>query len=392
MALAAAASPVCPDLAAAEATDWCIAVIGHTGRGNYGHGLDVMWQQVPGCSVVAVADADADGLASAVKRLGGATGFSEYPEMLAKVKPDIVAIAPRHIDQHLDMVLAAAAVPEVRGIYIEKPYCRSPREADLIRAACARPPHGVKLAVAHRNRYHPVLPAVRTVLKDGVIGRILEIRSRGKEDARSGALDAWVLGSHLFDLASWIAGPPRACAAVLYQDGRPCGPSDIRDGDEGVGPIAGNAVHARFEMGDGTPFFFDSVPSAGVDPDAFGVQVIGTKGLLDFRVDREPLAQIRRGNPHDPRLAAQPWIPISTAGIGEPEPVRNLAESVAKHQTAALDLLDAIKNNRAPLCDEQAGATTIEMICAIFESHRLGGARVQLPLTTRDNPLALMAQ
>ncbi|MFN5897235.1 MAG: gfo/Idh/MocA family oxidoreductase, partial [Planctomyces sp.] len=24
-----------------------VAVIGHTGRGNYGHGLDTMWQQIP---------------------------------------------------------------------------------------------------------------------------------------------------------------------------------------------------------------------------------------------------------------------------------------------------------------------------------------------------------
>lgn len=392
VAAAAASTRFCPRLVAVEGARWRIGVIGHTGRGNYGHGLDVMWRSVPGCEVAAVADADPDGLAEATRRLGGVPGYSDYREMLTRVKPDIVAIAPRHIDQHLPMVLAAAEIPEVRGIYIEKPYCRSPREADLIRAACARRPTALKLAVAHRNRYHPVLPVIRRLLKEGAIGRPLEMRSRGKEDARSGALDAWVLGTHVFDLAAWIAGPPRACSAILYQDGRPCGREDIRDGGEGVGPIAGHAVHARFEMGDGTPYFFDSVPSSGVDPGAFGLQVIGTSGVLDFRVDRDPLAHIRRGNPHDPRQEPQPWIPISTAGIGEPEPVRGLAESVATHQTAALDLIDSIGNDRAPLCDEQAGATTVEMVCALFESHRLGGARVPFPLTTRDNPLAVMAR
>jgi len=389
---AAAATRWCPRLLAAEESRWRIAVIGHTGRGNYGHGLDVMWRSVPGCEVVAVADADAGGLAEATRRLDGAAGFSDYREMLTRVKPDIVAIAPRHMDQHLAMVLAAAETREVRGIYMEKPYCRSPKEADMIRAACARQPTPLKLAVAHRNRYHPVLPVIRRLLKEGAIGRPLEIRGRGKEDARSGALDASVLGTHLFDLAAWIAGPPRACSGMLYQDGRPCGREDIRDGDEGVGPIAGHAVHGRFEMGEGTPFFFDSVPSSGVPSDAFGLQVIGTNGVLDFRVDRDPLAHIRRGNPHDPRLEVQPWLSISTAGIGEPEPVRGLAESVANHQTAALDLIDAIQNDRPPLCDEQAGATTVEMVCALFESHRLGGARVAWPLTTRENPLAVMAR
>ena len=34
------------------------AVIGHTGRGNYGHGLDVVWQKIPGVEIVGVADAE----------------------------------------------------------------------------------------------------------------------------------------------------------------------------------------------------------------------------------------------------------------------------------------------------------------------------------------------
>jgi hypothetical protein len=32
-----------------------VAVIGRTGRGNYGHGLDVVWRQVDNVQIVAVA-------------------------------------------------------------------------------------------------------------------------------------------------------------------------------------------------------------------------------------------------------------------------------------------------------------------------------------------------
>src|SRR6476646_6528518 len=32
------------------------AIIGHTGRGDYGHGLDVLFNGVPGVQVVAIAD------------------------------------------------------------------------------------------------------------------------------------------------------------------------------------------------------------------------------------------------------------------------------------------------------------------------------------------------
>ena len=38
-----------------------VAVIGHTGQGNYGHGEDLVWLKVPRTTVVAVADADRKG-------------------------------------------------------------------------------------------------------------------------------------------------------------------------------------------------------------------------------------------------------------------------------------------------------------------------------------------
>ena len=84
-----------------------VAVIGHTGRGNYGHGLDTMWKAIPATEIVAIADADATGLEGALKKIGTGKGYADYHAMLAEVKPDIVAIGPRHIDQHRDMMLAA---------------------------------------------------------------------------------------------------------------------------------------------------------------------------------------------------------------------------------------------------------------------------------------------
>ena len=374
-------------LTAAATRTWRVAVIGHTKRGDYGHGLDVMWQRIPGSEIVAVADADATGLAAARRRLGGAQGFADYRKMLAETKPDIVAVAPRHVDQHHAMCLAAIAVG-ARGIYIEKPFCRSLREADAIVAACAE--KNVKLAVAHRNRYHPVLPVIKQQLAAGEIGKFLEIRARGKEDTRGGAQDLWVLGSHLFNLAETLAGPPTACSAMLYRNGKPCTRDDTREGDEGIGPIAGNAVHARFEMADGTPLFFDSIQNRGDKAAGFGLQFIGTAGLIDLRVDQEAFAHLRRGNPHNPAIAPQPWLPITSAGIDRPETIPNLAARIASHQAAGEDLIEAIEQNRASLCDAVAGRTTIEMICAVFESHRRGGARVTMPLQTRDHPLSLM--
>jgi predicted dehydrogenase len=364
-----------------------VAVIGHTGRGNYGHGLDTMWAQLPETEIVAVADADAKGLEDALKKLKVSRGFVDYRRMLAETKPDIVAIGPRHVDQHRDMALAAIE-SGARGIYLEKPFCRTPAEADEIVAACDQ--RKVRLAVAHRNRWHPVLPVLQRLIAGDTLGRVLEIRARGKEDQRGGSLDLWVLGCHLFNLATFFAGKPTTCTATVLQDGKPVTRADLKPGDEGVGPLAGNEVHARFETERGLPVFFDSIANAGVREAGFGLQIIGTKGVMDLRIDQEPLAHFRAGNPFQPAPEPRAWVPVTTAGIGQPEPIANLGKLMAAHVIAGRDLLAAIREGREPLCGVRDGALTVEMISAVFESHRLGGARVPLPLKTRQNPLTLL--
>jgi len=364
-----------------------VAIIGHTGRGNYGHGLDTMWLQIPGTEIAAVADTDPAGLAGAVKKLGGIPGFADYRKMLAEVKPDIVNVSPRYVDEHHDMILAAIDAG-ARGIYVEKPFCRTPAEADEIVALSKK--QNVKLAIAHRNRYHPALPVVAKLVKDGTIGRLLELRSRGKEDDRGGALDLWVLGAHLMNMIHSLAGKPLACTATLLQDGHPVTRDDVKDGAEGTGPLAGNEVHARFEMESGVPAFFDSVQKAGERSAGFGLQLIGTGGVIDLRSDTEPPAHLRLGNPFQPLAEPRAWTPVTSAGIGKPEPVADLAKLSAGHILAGRDLLAAIREDRAPLCSAEDGRIVIEMISAVFESHRLGGQRVTFPLKTRQSPLALL--
>jgi predicted dehydrogenase len=364
-----------------------VGIIGRTGRGNYGHGLDQMWLQVPDTEIAAVADADDKGLAAAQKKLGGIAGFADYSKMLAEVKPDIVAVAPRFVDEHHAMILAAIEAG-ARGIYVEKPFCRTPAEADEIVAACEK--KNVKLAIAHRNRHHPALATVAALVKDGAIGRLLEMRGRGKEDDRGGSLDLWVLGSHVLNMIHFLGGNPVACNATVLQDGRPITHDDVKDGAEGTGPLAGNEVHARFEMESGVPVFFESVQKAGVKNAGFGLQLIGTGGIIDLRCDNDPIAHFLPGNPFQPVKDPRAWSAISSAGIGKPEPLENIGKTVMSHAVGGRDLIAAIREDRAPLCSANDGRTIVEMISSVFESHRLGGQRVTFPLKTRQSPLSLL--
>ena len=362
-----------------------VAALGHTGRGNYGHGLDTLWLTLPQTKVAAVSDPDPAGLAASQKRFSDAKPFRDYRRMLEEIRPDIAAICPRHVDQHHAMILAAVETG-VRGIYIEKPFVRTPAEADDVVRLCTE--HGVRLAIAHRNRYHPALPVLADLLGNGEFGTPLEIRARGKEDKRGGALDLWILGSHVLNLGVFFAGKPLACSAAIFLQGTFATAQKIEDGPEGVGPILGDEVHARFETEKGIPLFFDSKKDASERSAGFGLQIICTGGVIDLRMDAEPMIQVLKGNPFKPASDSRAWVPITSGGVGVPEPLPNIRALVAGHQQPALDLISCMQSGNQPLCGPEDGRTVIEMIHAIFASHMQKSARIPLPLTKRSHALS----
>ena len=85
-----------------------VGVIGHTGRGDYGHGLDTVWLRFPEAGIVGVADADDAGMRKAMRRLKTARGFRDYRRLLTEGKPEFVSICPRYADQHAEMMVACA--------------------------------------------------------------------------------------------------------------------------------------------------------------------------------------------------------------------------------------------------------------------------------------------
>ena len=363
-----------------------VAVIGHTGHGNYGHGLDRVWQEIPETQVVAVADADPKGLANAEKRLEQAKGFADYREMLGEIKPDLVAVAPRWLDQHRDMVVAAAEAG-VRGIYLEKPMCRSLVEADEMIAACEK--NGTKLAIAFQTRYSQKLPVVQKLIADGALGDVLEIRGRGKEDRRGGAEDLWVLGTHMFNLMHHFAGPPQWCSAAVYQDGHPVTAADVHEGPEGIGPLAGDSVHAMYRLENGVTAYFDSTRNGAGSPTRFGLQIFGSKGVLQmFNTGHIPDVYFLPDSSWSPGRSGVDWIPVTSAGVGKPEPLPN-GGLHGGNLLAVRDLIACVEEDRQPLTSIYAARTATEMIVAVFESHRLG-KRVEFPLANRQNPLTML--
>jgi len=363
-----------------------VGVIGHTGKGNYGHGLDRVWLDVPKTKIVAVADADAKGLASAKKRTRAPGAFADYRKMLEEVKPDIVAVCPRWLNQHRDMVVAAANTPSVKGIYMEKPMCRDLTEADAMVEACQK--RNVKVAIAFQTRYSPKLNTIKQLIEDGAIGTVLEYRGRGKEDRRGGGEDLWVLGTHIFNLINYFAGDAKWCFAQVRQNGKPITKKDVKQGAEGIGPLAGDSVQAMYRMADERTAYFNTNKNQGGRPSRFGLQIFGSKGIIEMFTGHISPAAILPDSSWSPGRTRSRWKPISSAGIDKPEPIKD-AGLHGGNILAVQDLIEAIEDDRQPEASIYEAVASTEMIVACFESHRTGGP-VAMPLKSRRNPLELI--
>jgi hypothetical protein len=106
--------------------------------------------------------------------------------------------------------------------------------------------------------------------------------------------------------------------------------------------------------------------------------LIGTKGVISLQVDEEPLAILERDGLR---------TPITTAGIGKPELLKDIRQINGGHHGAVRDLLAAIAEKRETSCGPAAGRETVELTLAVFASFAAGGKKVSLPLADRGHPL-----
>ncbi len=361
-----------------------VAVIGRTGKGNYGHGLDVVWKALDNVEIIAVADEDAKGRAAAAQRLGAKTAYADYREMLDKERPQIVSVADRFLDAHRDMVIACAQAGA--SIFLEKPMARTLAEADEMVTACER--HHVKLAIAHQTRYSPRVQRIRELIDEGRLGDLLEMRGRGKEDARGGGQDLMVLGTHIFDLMRFFAGDPRWCFARVSRAGKLVTKADVQEGGEGMGSVAGDHITATYGFDKGVQGSFATHKARQGVGQRFGLTLLGSKGMVQLTTGSLPAAYFLEDPSWFPGQSKKSWQEITSAGVGKPEPLKEGGLGQGNIWIAR-DLLEAIEKDRQPLGSMYDGRAALEMILAVYEAHRLKGP-AELPLKTRQHPLNLL--
>jgi predicted dehydrogenase len=377
-----------PLLASAGAQDapkksYRACVIGDTKRGGYGHGLDVCFQKLPNVTVVAVADPDEKGRAAALKRLGIDKGYADWKEMLRKEKPELVSNGPRWVEHRLETIQVAAEVGA--HIYLEKPMALSLEEADQMLAVAEKAK--IKTAFAHQVRPQPSVVHAKKCLDDGLIGDLLEMRSRGKEDARSGGEDLMVLGTHCMYMMRYFAGDALWCAARVLEKGKEITVENRRAATEPLGPVAGDTIHATFAFANGVQGYFDSMKHAKGAGGRFGVTLYGTKGVLSLGPgDLATVSYLPEPIWHAGKSGAT-WQPLPNGPTND-DP-SGLHGPEAANKRIVEDLIKAAETGGQSIASGFECRAALEMIHSVYASH-LAGGRVTFPLKDRKHPLGTL--
>lgn len=347
------------------------AAIGHTGAGNFGHGLHTVYNDLDNIEFVAVADPDAAGREKAMADTHAARGYADYRDMLEKEELDIVSVCPRWVPEHLAMV--TACLEAGCNVYCEKPMTMSLADGDkIVETAAAR---GLKVAVAHQAVYLPATHAIKQMLADGKLGTVQAIYASGKQDHRGGGEDMITLGTHTFNMMRFFVGDVAWMQAHVTINGKEVAHGDAHEPTEPVGPVAGDCVNSYFAFKSGVSGFFSSRRNqAGTG--RYGMEIVGSEGIFSLRGD---VAN---------RLMVYPYpvlLPSNPAQEWEAFDLDDTPFSQG-NEFAIRDLIDAIENDRKPISAAEDAVAALEMILGAYQS-QLTGQRVNFPIANREHPL-----
>jgi len=360
-------------------------VIGSTGKGGYGHGMESVFRDMPSVEFVAIADDDPPGRKSTAMAAGVDKTYADFREMLSRERLDIIGVGPSWLDRRVDMI--AAAVDAGCHIYCEKPLAWCLTDADQIIAACDKA--RLKLAVAHLYRgMAPVYEAQRR-LSRGDYGQLIRMRARPKDDSRGGGEELLIHGTHWLDLMVQFAGPPRWVSGHMSVGGRDVTRADQTRGTGEFGPLASDSFTASFGFDNGVRGFFDStVGLARPDQSCYGLLLECSEAMVFVRNRGEvfvypanttvPEADVLKWE----RLWVENWHfnPDHT-----PRPSTDF--QVLANKSLVIDLIGAIEKDRRPLADGEGARLAVEMIQGVYASHFADGKRLAIPLTDRRHPL-----
>ncbi len=189
------------------------------GSGYWGPNLIRNIANLPDAALHTVCDLNDKALAQNAQRYPGVRTTRDFGDVLADAEIDGVVLAPPaalHAEQ------ARAALEAGKHVMVEKPLAlRSDEALALVELADAR---GLRLMVGHVFEYNPAVVALRRMVGEGALGRLLYVYSQRLNLGiiRSDLNVMWNLAPHDFSILNFVLGaaPERIAARGFRLLGR----------------------------------------------------------------------------------------------------------------------------------------------------------------------------
>jgi predicted dehydrogenase len=305
--------------------------------------------------------------------------YADFRQMLDQERPDFVDVCSWH-QQHAEMVIAAAA-RRPKAILCQKPLAVDLGEADAMLTACER--NGVKLLVAYQRPHHATWLRARALLRQGVIGQVLQIQVDDGGNLLNTNSHNIRLALFLMDEppAEWVMGAVERTTDQMER-GLPA-----EDACLGVVGCANGAT--ILVLGN---LLADPARRLGQ-----GCRVIGTDGIMELDTTHRPEHEIPSDAPmympegpsarYNFEVGTARYLARGSDGWVQVEAPWH--DPWAHQCQEAIDWVEG--RTAAPISSGERGRAVQEIMMALFESARKK-QRIRLPLKTRLNPLTLMVQ
>lgn len=370
-----------------------VAVVGHSFMGkahsNAWRNVGAFYPDAPPVRQQVLVGRDAGGVKDAARRYGWADSATDWRAVLERDDVDILDICtPGHL--HAELALAALAAG--KHVLVEKPLANTVLESEqMVAAAATARAAGVQSMVGFNYRRVPALALARSLIHQGRIGTVRQVRLSylqdwladadapmtwrlRKEAAGSGALGD--LGSHAVDQLRFLLGEPVSAVSgtlrtfVGERDG-PGGPERVTVDD---------AAWATLHTPSGVAASLEVSRMATGRKNALQIEVYGSCGSIAF--DLESLNELQVD---DGRGAG--GIPGSTRVlVTEPDhdylaawwPPGHILGWDHTFTSQAADFLTAIATGEPPCPSFEDGLAVQRVLAAIETSAGRDGVRVRV--------------
>ena len=281
------------------------------------------------------------------ERLGVASTYADWREMLAKESLDIVSVATNS-PFHAEIALACVEAG-VRCVFCEKPVATKLSDADRMLDACERA--GALLVINHNRRWQPHYQAAKREIAAGAVGDVCHVMAHWPS-GRVGNI-----GTHVFDAIRVLLGlNGEAVSGELDTTGRPdCRGAQFRDpGGWGV-----------VRLQNGVKVFVDATETATVP---MVIRVVGTEGQISI---------------HRRHALVEPWSGRSRVVAGE----GSAADSVS---LAVDEIVKCLDGQATPTSTGEDGRQALEIIIGFHLSDRSNGEWVSLPVQGEGRDLEVL--